>query len=177
MQTTHARISYNDKSKFYKELQSEAAGILEKEWFVNLANISALLNQHLPDINWVGFYLLHKNELLLSSFQGLPACTRIALGRGVCGTAAKTLQTQLVPDVDQFPGHIACDAASRSEIVIPLIHNGKLLGVLDIDAPILNRFDDVDKAGLEKIVDIVLKGTEWPEAFIASGNTVTSNHE
>ncbi|WP_374075800.1 GAF domain-containing protein [Bdellovibrio bacteriovorus] len=166
MQTTHARISYIDKSKFYKELLSEASGILEKEWFVNLANISALLNQHLPDINWVGFYLLHNNELLLSSFQGLPACTRIALGKGVCGTAAKTLQTQLVPDVDQFPGHIACDSASRSEIVIPLIHDGKLLGVLDIDAPILNRFTGEDKIGLEKVVEILLENTQWPESFI-----------
>lgn len=162
---THAQISYKDKSKFYKELLSEASGILEKEWFVNLANISALLKQHLPDINWVGFYLLHKNELLLSSFQGLPACTRIALGKGVCGTAAKTLQTQLVADVDQFPGHIVCDSASRSEIVIPLIHNGKLLGVLDIDAPILNRFDEQDQKSLEQLVDVLLKQTQWPETF------------
>lgn len=162
---TPAQISYKDKSKFYKELLSEASGILEKEWFVNLANISALLKQHLPDINWVGFYLLHNNELLLSSFQGLPACTRIAMGKGVCGTAATTLQTQLVPDVDQFPGHIVCDSASRSEIVIPMILNGKLLGVLDIDAPILNRFTDEDKIGLEKAVEILLKTTQWPESF------------
>lgn len=165
MQSTHAQISYQDKSKFYKELQSEASGILEKEWFVNLANISALLRQHLPDINWVGFYLLHNNELLLSSFQGLPACTRIALGKGVCGTAGKTLQTQLVPNVDEFPGHIVCDAASKSEIVIPLIHDGKLLGVLDVDAPVLNRFDQEDKKGLEEVVRILTKGTTWPEKF------------
>ncbi|WP_413568924.1 GAF domain-containing protein [Bdellovibrio sp. HCB117] len=167
MQSTHARISYKDKSKFYKELHSEASGILEKEWFVNLANISALLNQHLPDINWVGFYLLHNNELLLSSFQGLPACTRIAMGKGVCGAAAQTLQTQLVPNVDEFPGHIVCDAASKSEIVIPLIHEGKLLGVLDIDAPILNRFDHEDKSGVEKLVDILVKSTVWPTNFLS----------
>lgn len=158
-------IDYSDKAKFYKELLSEAQGLCEKEWFVNLANFSALLKQHLPDINWVGFYLLHNNELLLSSFQGLPACTRIAIGKGVCGTAAKTLQTQLVADVDQFPGHIVCDSASRSEIVIPLIHKGRLLGVLDIDAPILNRFDSEDQKGLEQFADILINGSQWPSTF------------
>lgn len=158
-------INYSDKAKFYKELLSEAQGLCEKEWFVNLANFSALLKQHLPDINWVGFYLLHNNELLLSSFQGLPACTRIAIGKGVCGTAAKTLQTQLVADVDQFPGHIVCDSASRSEIVIPLIHKGRLLGVLDIDAPILSRFDSEDQKGLEQFADILINGSQWPSTF------------
>ncbi|KHD88696.1 MAG: guanylate cyclase [Bdellovibrio sp. ArHS] len=165
MQSTHTQISYQDKAKFYKELQSEVAGLLEKEWFVNLANVSALLKQHLPDINWVGFYLLHNNELLLSSFQGLPACTRIALGKGVCGTAAKTLKTELVANVDEFPGHIVCDAASKSEIVVPLIYEDRLLGVLDIDAPILNRFDSADQVGLEKVVQILLQGTIWPQNF------------
>lgn len=158
-------IHYSDKAKFYKELLSEAQGLCEKEWFVNLANFTALLKQHLPEINWVGFYLLHNDELLLSSFQGLPACTRIAIGKGVCGTAATSLQTQLVADVDQFPGHIVCDSASRSEIVIPLIHNGRLLGVLDIDAPILNRFDSEDQKGLEQFADILIKGTQWPATF------------
>ncbi|WP_374000764.1 GAF domain-containing protein [Bdellovibrio bacteriovorus] len=158
-------INYSDKAKFYKELLSEAQGLCEKEWFVNLANFSALLKQHLPDINWVGFYLLHNNELLLSSFQGLPACTRIAIGKGVCGTAAKTLQTQLIADVDQFPGHIVCDSASRSEIVIPLIHKGRLLGVLDIDAPILSRFDSEDQKGLEQFADILINGSQWPSTF------------
>ncbi|UXR64170.1 GAF domain-containing protein [Bdellovibrio bacteriovorus] len=158
-------INYSDKAKFYKELLSEAQGLCEKEWFVNLANFAALLKQHLPDINWVGFYLLHNNELLLSSFQGLPACTRIAIGKGVCGTAAKTLQAQLVADVDQFPGHIVCDSASRSEIVIPLIHHDRLLGVLDIDAPILNRFDREDQKGLEQFASILVKSSQWPLAF------------
>ena len=158
-------INYSDKAKFYKELISEAQGLCEKEWFVNLANFTALLNQHLPGINWVGFYLLHNNELLLSSSQGLPACTRIAIGKGVCGTAAKTLQTQLVADVDQFPGHIVCDSASRSEIVVPLIHNGRLLGVLDIDAPTLNRFDQDDQKGLEQFAEILTKNTQWPAQF------------
>ncbi|MFV8248862.1 GAF domain-containing protein [Bdellovibrio bacteriovorus] len=161
----HTSINYSDKTKFYKELHSEAEGLAEKEWFVNLANFSALLKQHLPEINWVGFYLLHNNELLLSSFQGLPACTRIAIGKGVCGTAAKTLQTQLVADVDQFPGHIVCDAASKSEIVVPLILNGKLLGVLDVDAPVLNRFDNEDQKGLEGLVQILISKTAWPDRF------------
>ncbi|AFY03100.1 GAF domain-containing protein [Bdellovibrio bacteriovorus] len=161
----HTSINYSDKTKFYKELLSEAEGMAEKEWFVNLANFAALLKQHLPQINWVGFYLLHNNELLLSSFQGLPACTRIAIGKGVCGTAAKTQQTQLIADVDQFPGHIVCDAASKSEIVVPMIHNGKLLGVLDVDAPVLSRFDSEDQKGLEAMVQILLSKTTWPDSF------------
>ena len=162
---THIQISYDNKAKFYKELHQEVSGILEKEWFVNLANTAALLKQHLPNINWVGFYLLHNNELLLSSFQGLPACTRIALGKGVCGTAAQTLKTQLVPDVDQFPGHLVCDSASRSEIVIPMTLQGRLLGVLDIDAPILARFDSADQEGLQELVTTLINKTQWPAQF------------
>lgn len=162
---THGQINYADKSKFYKELLLEASGLLEKEWFVNLANISALLKQHLPDINWVGFYLLKDHELLLCSFQGLPACTRIALGKGVCGTAAQKKQTQLVPDVDQFPGHIVCDSASRSEVVVPIILNGQVLGVLDIDSPSLNRFDETDQKHLESLIDLLIQKTQWPKEF------------
>ncbi|QLY26754.1 GAF domain-containing protein [Bdellovibrio sp. KM01] len=165
MEASTVRISYQDKVKFYKELNSEAAGIAEREWFVNLANFSALLNQHLPEINWVGFYLNHNGELLLSSFQGLPACTRIKMGKGVCGTAAQTLQSQLVPDVHQFPGHIACDARSRSEVVIPLVLGDRLLGVLDIDSPHLNRFDLEDVKGLEDFARILLEKTVWPISF------------
>lgn len=165
MESTRIAINYSNKDKFYKELQGEVHGILEPEWFVNLANVSALLNQHLPDLNWVGFYLNHKNELLLSSFQGLPACTRIAFGKGVCGTAAQTKKTMLIPDVDQFPGHIVCDAASKSEIVIPLIKDDRVLGVLDIDAPILNRFDEVDQKYLEQIVALLIEKSEWPEQY------------
>jgi GAF domain-containing protein len=165
MEASHTAISYLDKAKFYKELHSEVSGILEKEWFVNLANVSALLKQHLPDINWVGFYLACGDELLLSSFQGLPACTRIKFGKGVCGTAAETMKTQLVADVDQFPGHIVCDGASRSEIVVPLILDHKLIAVLDVDSPSLNRFDEMDKVGLEKLVKILVLGTIWPTSF------------
>lgn len=166
MQSTHSTIDYSNKDKFYKELLSEVSGILEPEWFVNLANISALLKQHLPQVNWLGFYLNHNGELLLSSFQGLPACTRIAFGKGVCGTAAAQKTTQLVADVDQFPGHIVCDSASRSEIVIPMIKDGNVLGVLDIDAPVLNRFDLVDQKYLEQVVALLLAKSVWPKSLV-----------
>ena len=165
MEAPSLAISYLDKNKFYRELQLEVSGILEKEWFVNLANVAALLKQHLPQVNWVGFYLACGDELLLSSFQGLPACTRIRFGKGVCGTAAANRQTLLVPDVDQFPGHIVCDGASRSEIVIPIIVNEKVLAVLDVDSPILNRFDEVDQKGLEAIVSVLARTTAWPSSF------------
>ncbi len=166
MEASTRAISYHDKHKFYKELQSEVDGLLEKEWFVNLANISALLKQHLPDIDWVGFYLAHNEELLLSSFQGLPACTKIRFGKGVCGTSASKKTIQIVADVDQFPGHIVCDSASRSEIVLPLIHDDKVLAVLDIDSPLLNRFDEVDAEGLSKIVSALIGKTNWPKSFL-----------
>jgi L-methionine (R)-S-oxide reductase len=130
----------------------------EKNQVANLSNASALLNQFLDRVNWVGFYLLDTNdELVLGPFQGLPACIRIPLGRGVCGTAAKNKETVLVKDVHDFPGHIACDAASNSEIVIPMIKDGKLVGVLDIDSPEKNRFDEVDQKMLEKFVAILIQ--------------------
>jgi L-methionine (R)-S-oxide reductase len=165
VEASHTAISYRDKAKFYKELHSEVTGILEKEWFVNLANVSALLKQHLPEINWVGFYLACGEELLLSSFQGLPACTRIKIGKGVCGTAAATRKTILVADVDQFPGHIVCDSASRSEVVVPLIVNDQVIAVLDVDSPLLNRFDEVDQQGLEEVVRLLIFATIWPVSF------------
>ncbi|WP_413560470.1 GAF domain-containing protein [Bdellovibrio sp. HCB209] len=165
MSASATTIPYKDKSKFYNELCSEASGIAEKEWFVNLANFAALLKQHLPKINWVGFYLAHNGELLLSSFQGLPACTRIALGKGVCGTAARSMESIIVPDVDQFPGHIVCDSASRSEIVLPLIKDGNLLGVLDIDSPVLARFTEEDRVGLQKLTEILVTKSQWPQSF------------
>lgn len=130
----------------------------ETDQTANLANASALLNQFLEEINWVGFYLLQSNgELVLGPFQGLPACVRIPLGKGVCGTAAEKRQTIRVDDVHQFPGHIACDAASRSEMVIPMIKDGKLIGVLDIDSPKLARFNSLDQQYLEKFVDQLLQ--------------------
>ena len=118
----------------------------------NLANTSALLWQEMPDINWVGFYKMEDGALVLGPFQGKPACIRIPVGKGVCGTAVQEAQTIRVEDVHQFPGHIACDSASNAEIVIPIHKNGKLVGVLDLDSPIKNRFTEEDEAGLKKIV-------------------------
>lgn len=143
-------IQYNTVIK-----QLEALIKDEPDVTANLANASALLNQFLDDINWVGFYLWKDTELVLGPFQGLPACIRIPSGKGVCGTAYANKQTMLVPDVNQFPGHIVCDANSQSEIVIPLIINNKVYGVLDIDSPNLNRFDEVDKKNLEKFVRVI----------------------
>ena len=121
----------------------------------NLANASALLWQEMPDINWVGFYKMEKGMLVLGPFQGKPACIMIPMGRGVCGTCAAEEKTQLVPDVHQFPGHIACDSASNSEIVVPLMKNGQIWGVLDIDSPHLNRFTEEDRAGLEAVAKVI----------------------
>lgn len=126
----------------------------------NLANASALLFDKLDGINWAGFYLYEKEQLVLNAFQGKPACIEIPLGKGVCGHAASTLQTTVVPDVHKFPGHIACDSASNSEIVIPLIVKGKLYGVLDIDSPIFERFSDDDKTGLERFAKILCNQLE-----------------
>ncbi len=130
----------------------------EPNFIANLSNASALLNVFLKEINWVGFYLTEGNGLVLGPFQGLPACVRIPFGRGVCGTAASTKETQLVDDVHQFPGHIACDAASQSEIVVPMLKDGEVIGVLDIDSPIKSRFDEVDKKYLQQFVNVLLEG-------------------
>ncbi|MFO7264106.1 MAG: hypothetical protein A6D91_03390 [Bacillaceae bacterium G1] len=132
-----------------KQFTSLTAG--ESNAIANLANTAALLNHALQDINWVGFYLLEGEELVLGPFQGLPACVRIPLGKGVCGTAAVQKKTIRVDDVHQFPGHIACDAASNSEIVVPILKNGQLLGVLDIDSPLYRRFDETDEYYLEQL--------------------------
>ena len=123
----------------------------------NLSNAAALLWQELPDINWAGFYKMEDGQLILYPFQGKPACTRIQVGRGVCGTAVAEDKTQLVPDVHEFPGHIACDSASNSEIVVPIHVNGEIWGVLDIDSPYLNRFTEEDRAGLEQFVAMLEK--------------------
>lgn len=143
----------------YRTVQTQLNALLEgeKNTIANLSNTAALLNQFLPSINWVGFYLLEEDELVLGPFQGLPACVRIPFGRGVCGTSLAQNKTIVVEDVHQFPGHIACDAASRSEIVIPLHKDGKIFGVLDIDSPITNRFSSIDQQGLETLVAILEK--------------------
>jgi GAF domain-containing protein len=129
----------------------------EPDRIANAANLAALVYHALPGLNWVGFYFYDGNELVVGPFQGLPACVRIALDKGVCGAAARTRQTQRVADVDAFPGHIACDSASRSELVVPLVHAGGLLGVFDLDSPLPGRFDEEDQQGLEAIARIFLE--------------------
>ncbi|CEG23267.1 Free methionine-R-sulfoxide reductase [Planococcus massiliensis] len=143
----------------YAMLGKQLDALLEGETntVANLSNASALLNQFLERINWVGFYLMENGELVLGPFQGLPACVRIQVGKGVCGTAVSEKKTMLVEDVHAFPGHIACDAASRSEIVVPLVKDGTVIGVLDIDSPELSRFTADDQAGLEHFAEILLK--------------------
>jgi L-methionine (R)-S-oxide reductase len=142
----------------YSLVKKQLAALLDGEpnRIANLSNASALLNQFLDRINWVGFYLAEDNKLVLGPFQGLPACVRIPFGKGVCGTAAIQLETQLVEDVSQFPGHIACDAASQSEIVVPIVKDQVLIGVLDIDSPEKSRFDELDKRELEDFVRILV---------------------
>lgn len=142
----------------YEQLLQQAAALVdgENDKIANAANLSALVYHALPDLNWVGFYFYDGNELVVGPFQGLPACVRIALGRGVCGTAAVTKQTQRIADVDAFPGHIPCDSASRSELVVPLYKGEQLIGVFDLDSPKLDRFNEVDQQHLEAIADIFL---------------------
>lgn len=138
-----------------KQLDALLSG--ESNVMANLSNASALLNQFFDRINWVGFYMMDEGELVLGPFQGLPACVRIPVGRGVCGTTVAKKETMVVPDVHAFPGHIACDAASQSEIVVPLIKNGEVIGVLDIDSPEKDRFHEEDRQGLEQFVSILMK--------------------
>jgi GAF domain-containing protein len=145
-----------DKPGMYLELADQARGLLhgERDRTANAANFAALVYHALPDLNWAGFYFFDGTELVVGPFQGRPACIRIALGKGVCGTAAATRQTQVVADVDAFPGHIPCDSASRSEIVVPLYHGERLIGVWDVDSPKLARFDADDRAGMEQLAGI-----------------------
>ncbi|HVC28046.1 MAG TPA: GAF domain-containing protein [Gammaproteobacteria bacterium] len=151
-------VQTENKSALYKELATQAHALLhgEHDLIANAANLCALLYHALPDINWVGFYFLKDGEMVVGPFQGKPACVRIALGKGVCGIAAVKRETILVQDVNQFPGHIFCDSDSRSEIVLPLIRRGELLGVLDIDSPKLARFDEEDRFNLEKLSRVFL---------------------
>lgn len=153
--------SNQPKPALYRELVGELSALIagERDFIANLANASALLYQSLPNLNWAGFYLLKQGELVVGPFQGKPACVRIAIGRGVCGTAAERRATVIVRDVHQFPGHIACDAASNSEIVVPMLNNGELIGVLDLDSPKVARFDEQDREGLEEFVAALLAAT------------------
>lgn len=154
-----APLQSTDKLSQYRELAEQARGLLhgERDRTANAANFAALVYHALPDLNWAGFYFYDGQELVVGPFQGKPACVRIALGKGVCGTAAATRRTQLVRDVEEFPGHIACDAASRSEIVIPLYVGERLIGVWDVDSPLLARFDDDDRTGMEQLAQIFVQ--------------------
>ncbi len=154
--------SSGSKPEFYASLAQQLAALLEGEpdMIANAANMSALIYQLMPDLNWAGFYFMRGPELVLGPFQGKTACVRIAVGRGVCGTAVKRKTSVVVPDVHAFPGHIACDSASRSELVVPLIRDGRVLGVLDLDSPSPNRFDEEDREGCEKLVQIYLNASD-----------------
>ena len=155
---TATALRASDKAEQYAELAEQARGLLhgEHDRIANAANLSALVYGALPDLNWTGFYFFDGTELVVGPFQGKPACVRIALGKGVCGVAAVERRTQVVRNVHAFPGHIACDAASRSEIVVPLFLGDTLLGVFDVDSPVPDRFDDDDRVGMELLAKIYL---------------------
>lgn len=150
-------VAQGSKADLYRDLIAAVDAITsgEPDPVANMANVAALIWEHVPGLNWSGFYRLVDGELVLGPFQGKAACIRIAIGKGVCGAAAATLETQLVEDVHAFPGHIACDAASRSELVVPVVHDGQLLGVLDLDSPHPARFDEDDAAGMESICALI----------------------
>ncbi len=154
-----ADIRHLPKPELYEELPRQLDGLLhgERDLVANLANAAALIFHSLPDLNWAGFYLMKDGGLVLGPFQGRTACVRIAVGQGVCGTAVAERRTQLVADVHAFPGHIACDSASASELVVPLIVGGEVRGVLDLDSPTPARFDMTDAAGCERLVEVLLR--------------------
>jgi L-methionine (R)-S-oxide reductase len=162
MTTFVAERPTGTKAEIYRELGLQARGLFdgERDPIANAANLSSLIFGGLDDLNWAGFYFLKAGVLVLGPFQGRPACVRIALGKGVCGTAAAERKTLVVDDVDTFPGHIACDVASKSEIVVPLIRDGAVIGVLDIDSPHAARFDDEDRAGLERLAALWLAASD-----------------
>jgi len=153
------------KSALYAQLAAQLSSLLagERDLIANAANFAALIFHSLPDLNWAGFYFVKDDELVLGPFQGRPACVRIAVGKGVCGTAAARRVTTIVPNVHEFPGHIACDSTSNSEIVIPLIERERLIGVLDLDSPLLGRFDNEDGNGLNRLVSTLVQSSELPQ--------------
>jgi L-methionine (R)-S-oxide reductase len=162
-----SRPALNDergtKPELYSNLRSQVRSLLaeERDVIANAANMSSLLYHSMPDVNWAGFYFHRNNELVLGPFQGQPACVRIPIGKGVCGTAAQQRQTIIVDNVHDFPGHIACDSASNSEIVVPLIKNNELIGVLDLDSPSIGRFDEEDARGLNELVEVFVEATTF----------------
>ena len=153
-----AESSATSKSELYDQLAAQLSSLLagERDLIANAANFSSLIFHSLPDLNWAGFYFAKDDDLVLGPFQGKPACVRIRIGQGVCGTAAARRATTIVPNVHEFPGHIACDSASNSEIVIPLIKKDELIGVLDLDSPVLARFDEADAEGLQRLAAILI---------------------
>ena len=157
-----AARKHDSKQALYADLVEQANALFEGEhdYVANAANLSALLFHSLPYLNWAGFYFLKDEGLVLGPFQGKPACVRIAIGKGVCGTAARDKKPIVVPDVNAFPGHIVCDSDSKSELVVPLIRFGKVIGVIDLDSPNLARFDDEDRRGLEALADVFLNATD-----------------
>jgi L-methionine (R)-S-oxide reductase len=150
------------KAELYANLAAQLRNLVEgeRDFIANAANVSALVYHSLPDLNWSGFYLYKDNELVLGPFQGHPACVRIGLGKGVCGTAAQLRETVIVANVHEFPGHIACDSASNSEIVVPLLKEGRLLGVFDVDSPSFGRFDEADAQGLNDLMGIFIESID-----------------
>jgi GAF domain-containing protein len=157
-----ARGKQSEKAKLYASLVVQLMSLLkgEQDFIANAANFSALLFNSLPNVNWAGFYFLRGDELVLGPFQGNPACVRIPMGQGVCGVAAQQCETIIVPNVHEFPGHIACDVASNSEIVVPLFDGERLLGVLDLDSPLMGRFDDQDAEGLNELATVFVAHEE-----------------
>ena len=157
-----ARSHHGSAEEVHRDLLGQARALLhgERDFTANAANLAALVFHTLPDLNWAGFYWMKGGELVLGPFQGKPACVRIAIGKGVCGTAARDRKSIVVPDVDAFPGHIACDSASRSEVVIPVVAGGKVIGVLDLDSPLKGRFGDADARGLEALVEAFIAATD-----------------
>jgi L-methionine (R)-S-oxide reductase len=156
-----AKPETGSKIELYANLQSQLRSLLEgeRDFIANAANFSSLLFHSLPDVNWAGLYLMKDDELVLGPFQGKPACVRIAVGKGVCGAAAEQRETILVDNVHDFPGHIACDSESNSEIVVPLVKHERLIGVLDLDSPLFARFDDEDAQGLNQLAEIFIEST------------------
>ncbi len=165
-----AAIETGTKTELYAELTGQLRAMLagERDWLANLANTSALIFQHVPELNWAGFYLWRGGELVVGPFQGKPACVRIAPGRGVCGGAFAQRRSLVVADVHAFPGHIACDAASRSELVVPLIRGETILGVLDLDSPRPGRFDEEDRVGCEEMMAALLEGSDFPAEGVSN---------
>ena len=162
MFATSPAKKHGSKQSLYAELVEQANALFdgEHDFIANAANLSALLFNSLPDLNWAGFYFVKEDGLVLGPFQGKPACVRIAFGKGVCGTAAQQRKTVIVEDVEKFPGHIACDSASRSEIVVPLVRFDRVIGVMDVDSPSLSRFDEEDRRGLEALAEVFLNATD-----------------